>query len=246
MTSKYDFDGKTVLVFGGSSGIGKAATLGFQAGGANVTVASRAPDATAFNETGVQCVACDVTNRRALQAMVQEVSDSCGVIDIVVNCAGAEMTPARLHETDSDTVDKIVAINLTGTINCMQAVLPAMSRPGSSIVNVSSVAGLKGFPGGAVYAAAKAGVCLLSRSAAMEYGPEGVRVNCVAPGLIETPMAERMKSLDKSMYKQMVSSMPFGRGGTPDEAASAILWLCSDDASFVNGETLVVDSGYLA
>ena len=246
MAIQYDFNDTNALVFGGSSGIGRAVALELEKGGANVVAISRTPDSALFEGTNIRLESCDVTDRGAMKQLVDKLASELKTFQVVVNCAGTEMALAPLHEADAATINAVLSTNLLGMIHCMQLVIPVLLKSGGAIVNVSSVAGLKGFPGGAVYAASKAAVCMLSRSAAMEYVDKGLRINCVAPGMIETPMTSRLKSQDPSLYEQMVASMPLGRAGTPEEAASAILWLCSDEASFVNGETIVVDSGYLA
>lgn len=238
-----DFAGKIAVVLGGSTGIGAAVAEGLLAGGADVTVVSRsgtAPD-------GCTAVALDVTDFAGVEAMLNDLVAAKGRLDIAINCAGVEMKPARLHETDPGVIAQMLQVNLQSCLMAMRSELALMlPQKSGCIVNLSSVAGGRGFAGGAAYAASKAGVELATRSGAHEYSRDGIRINAVAPGLIETPMAGRMRAMDPAMYDQMVAAMPYGRAGRSDEAAQAVLFLASDRASFVNGEVLVADSGYMA
>lgn len=238
-----EFANKTAVVLGGSSGIGAAVAEGLLAGGANVTVVSRSGTAP----TGCAAIALDVTDFSGVDAMLGALVATKGQLDIAINCAGVEMKPSRLHETDPDVIAQMLQVNLQACLMAMRSELALMlPQESGSIVNLSSVAGGRGFAGGASYAASKAGVELATRSCAHEYSRDGIRINAVAPGLIETPMAGRMRDMDLAMYDQMVAAMPYGRAGRSDEAAEAVLFLASDRASFVNGEVLVADSGYMA
>jgi NAD(P)-dependent dehydrogenase (short-subunit alcohol dehydrogenase family) len=238
-----EFEGKTAVVLGGSSGIGEAVAQGLLAGGADVTVVSRSGTAPA----GCTAIALDVTDFTGVETMLGALVKTKGQLDIAINCAGVEMKPARLHETDPDVITQMLQVNLNACLMAMRSELALMLLQKSGcIVNLSSVAGGRGFAGGASYAASKAGVELATRSCAHEYSRDGIRINAVAPGLIETPMAERMRDMDPAMYDQMVAAMPYGRAGRPQEAAEAVLFLASERASFVNGEILVADSGYMA
>lgn len=238
-----EFENKIAVVLGGSTGIGAAVAEGLHAGGADVTVVSRsgtAPD-------GCIAIALDITDFIAVETMLSGLVSTKGQLDIAINCAGVEMKPARLHETVPDVIAQMLQVNLQACLMAMRSELALMlPQKSGCIVNLSSVAGARGFAGGASYAAAKAGVELATRSCAHEYSRDGIRINAVAPGLIESPMAGRMRAMDPGMYDQMVEAMPYGRAGRPDEAAEAVLFLASDRASFVNGEVLVADSGYLA
>ncbi len=238
-----EFANKTAVVLGGSSGIGAAVAEGLLAGGANVTVVSRSGTAP----TGCAAIALDVIDFSGVDAMLGALVATKGQLDIAINCAGVEMKPSRLHETDPDVIAQMLQVNLQACLMAMRSELALMlPQESGSIVNLSSVAGGRGFAGGASYAASKAGVELATRSCAHEYSRDGIRINAVAPGLIETPMAGRMRDMDPAMYDQMVAAMPYGRAGRSDEAAEAVLFLASDRASFVNGEVLVADSGYMA
>lgn len=238
-----EFENRTAVVLGGSTGIGAAVAEGLVAGGADVTVVSRSGKAP----NGCAPFALDVTDFAGVEAMLTDLAKRNGQLDIAINCAGVEMKPARLHETAPEVIAQMLQVNLQACLMAMRTELVLMLPQKSGvIVNLSSVAGGRGFAGGAAYAASKAGVELATRSAAHEYSRDGIRINAVAPGLIETPMAGRMRAMDPDMFNQMVDAMPYGRAGQPHEAAEAVLFLASERASFVNGEVLVADSGYMA
>jgi NAD(P)-dependent dehydrogenase (short-subunit alcohol dehydrogenase family) len=248
------FEGKVALVTGGSSGIGRAAALAFAARGAAVAVASRRDGES--GETVRQIVAAggralfvktDVSESAQVQALVARTVEAFGGLDYAFNNAGIEGTPfVPLHEYDEATFDEVVATNLKGVFLSMKHELPAILARQGAIVNMASVAGLTGSRMGAGYAASKHGVVGLTKSAAKQYAPAGVRINAVAPAVILTPMAERAFYQDPSIAEKVVAMHPLGRVGTPDEVAQAVVWLCSEAASFVTGHTLPVDGGLLA
>lgn len=223
------FDGKTALVTGAAHGIGRACADALAKEGARVV---------GFDRAGASIV-CDVTDE---EAVAREIA-AIGAIDLAVNAAGVEGAMARTADADLADFDRVLDVNLRGVFVCMRAELAAGAR---SIVNVASVAGLAGWHGAAAYAASKHGVVGLTRTAALEYARKGVRVNAVCPGVTRTPMYERMLAQNPRLAERTVAANPTGRVAEPEEVAAAILWLLSDEASFVNGVALPVDGGLLA
>jgi NAD(P)-dependent dehydrogenase (short-subunit alcohol dehydrogenase family) len=252
--------GKSALVTGGSSGIGLAAARELCRAGAKVAIAARGVErgeaaAEALREEGGEAffVPMDVSRGQDVQRLVGAVLDRWGRLDLAVNNASLpDLTLAPTAELSEEEFDRVVAVSLKGVWLCMKHELPAMlSGGGGAIVNVSSVNGLSGTPMAAAYCAAKHGVHGLTKTAAMEYGKAGVRVNVVCPGGHRTPMLERVfeqMSPGEPRRAEALSStrIPQGRIGEPREAANAILWLLSADASYVNGSILTVDGGLAA
>jgi NAD(P)-dependent dehydrogenase (short-subunit alcohol dehydrogenase family) len=245
-------DGKIALVTGGGSGIGRAAAVAFAREGARVIVAD--VDAASANATAVLLpagslgVACDVSHAADVESVVQRVVDQFGRLDCAFNNAGIEGGPpgTRLHEYAEDVWDRVIDVDLKGVWLCMKYELAAMLARGSgTIVNTSSIAGLVG-GGNSAYVASKHGVLGLTRRAALEYGRHGIRVNAVCPGSIRTPMLERLLQAVPEREARLTEEAPLGRLGRPEEVAEAVVWLCSDSASFVTGHGLVIDGGYLA
>lgn len=170
-----------------------------------------------------------------------------GGLDVAFNNAGVEGTPAPLHETTPEAWARTVAVDLTGVWSCLRHEVPAMlRRGGGSIVNCSSVAGLVGFPAMAAYVASKHGVVGLTRTAALEYATEGIRVNAVCPGVIDTEMVARFTHDTAEAEEALLASEPVGRMGRPEEIADAVVWLCSERSSFVTGQAIAVDGGFVA
>ncbi|MBN1210109.1 MAG: glucose 1-dehydrogenase [Myxococcaceae bacterium] len=252
--------GRSALVTGGSSGIGLATARELCRAGAKVAIAARgvergAAAAKALREEGGEAffLPVDVSRGQDVHRLVEAVLERWGRLDLAVNNASlAELTLAPTAELPEEEFDRVVAVSLKGVWLCMKHELPAMLRGGGgAIVNISSVNGLSGTPMAAAYCAAKHGVHGLSKTAALEYGGQGVRVNVICPGAHRTPMLEGVFSRvspgepDKAeaLYR---SRIPQGRLGDPQEAARAILWLLSADASYVNGSILTVDGGLAA
>jgi meso-butanediol dehydrogenase/(S,S)-butanediol dehydrogenase/diacetyl reductase len=246
-------EGRCALVTGAASGIGAACAERFAAEGARVAgldlaeptgeswerICKRAPEAIAC--------AADVRDEAAVARCVASVAERFGRIDVLVNAAGVSGAGA-VDALDVAEWDRVVDINLKGTFLVCKHVAARMKEQGAgSIVNLASVEGLEGFQMQAAYNASKGGVVLLTRNMAVDYGPHGVRVNCLCPGLIETPMTAplHLEGL-RPVYEKFVSMHLLGRGGRPEEVASAALFLASDDASFVTGHALVVDGGFTA
>jgi len=252
-----EFAGKVALITGGGNGIGAATCRAFAAAGARVAVLDRAAEAAervakeiAGRGGHATAHAIDVADRGAFAAAAAEIAEAAGGIDILVNGAGTTVR-RMIPDMSPEDWDRVIAVNLTGAFNGIQAVLPYMRRRGGgAIVNVASIAGQRiSFGGTANYSASKAGLLGLTRHAAYELAPDGIRVNAVCPGYTSTPMVMDRgmhARRDPSAMARMVAREPMERLGSPREIAEAILWLCSDAASFVTGEALAVDGGFLA
>jgi NAD(P)-dependent dehydrogenase (short-subunit alcohol dehydrogenase family) len=192
-------------------------------------------------------VKADVSKAAEAEAMVQKAMETYGRLDCAYNNAGVGEPLKRVHKTSEDNWDRVMATNLKGVYLCMKYEIPHMLKQGKgAIVNTSSLAGLKGLSGQAAYVASKHGVVGLTKSAAIEYATLGIRINCICPGVINTPLiAPNMKDRPH-VEKGYVDMEPIGRLGKPEEIASAVLWLCSDEASFAIGSILSVDGGVVA
>jgi NAD(P)-dependent dehydrogenase (short-subunit alcohol dehydrogenase family) len=243
-------DGKAALVTGGASGLGRASALAFARAGARVAVAD--VDESGGRETaglvadeGVgEFVRTDVTVPDEVEALVARVVETFGRLDCAVNNAGTTGPGGRTAEYSLDDWNRTLALNLTGVFLCMKYEIPPMvAQGGGAIVNMSSGAGLVGFAGLPAYVASKHGVVGLTRAAALEYVKDGVRVNAVCPGSTRTPMLEGFMAGDEQIERMMTASVPLGRLGRPEEIAEAVVWLCSDAASFVVGHAMAVDGG---
>jgi NAD(P)-dependent dehydrogenase (short-subunit alcohol dehydrogenase family) len=193
-------------------------------------------------------VSADVTDDAALRAAVAEAVTAFGSLDCAANCAGVGGGHAMTHEYPTEAWDRIVGVNLRGTWLAMRAEIEAMlaGEAGGTIVNVSSTLGLRGSPFASPYSASKHGVLGLTRTAAIEYAPHGIRVNAVCPGAIDTPMMEATFKRFPGFREALTGFVPMGRMGGPEEVAGAIAWLSSDAASFVTGEALTVEGGLLS
>jgi NAD(P)-dependent dehydrogenase (short-subunit alcohol dehydrogenase family) len=243
--------GRAGIVTGGGSGLGRATALELAAAGARVVVADRNGDAAdgvvgEILAAGGEAVglAADVTEPEACVAIVSTCVDAYGRLDLAVNNAGTTGTPGSVIDYPLDAWRATMAVNLDGVFFSLRAELAVMIPAGSgAIVNVASGAGLVGFAGLPAYVASKHGVVGLTRSAAIECAPRGVRVNCVCPGSARTPMLEGFMGGDPKMERAMAAAAPIGRLATPEEIAHAIVWLCTDDASFMVGHALAVDGG---
>jgi NAD(P)-dependent dehydrogenase (short-subunit alcohol dehydrogenase family) len=248
-------EGKVALITGGGSGIGRAAALAFAREGARVAVAdisleTATETASLLSASGAHSAAfaSDVARAEEVEALVAQTVERFGRLDCAFNNAGIEGGPpgTRLHEYAEDVWDRVVNVDLKGVWLCMKYEITAMLLAGGgAIVNTSSIAGLVG-GGNSAYVASKHGVVGLTRRAALEYGPAGIRVNAVCPGSIRTPMLERLFRAAPEREGLLVEQAPLGRLGQPEEVAEAVIWLCSDAASFVTGHALVVDGGFLA
>src|SRR5919198_256362 len=249
-------EGKVALVTGGASGIGRATALAFAREGAKLVVADMNADGGhqtvhMITENGGEAifVQIDVTSANAVEAMISQTVETYGRLDCAHNNAGiAGRVRAPLHECPEDVWDQVLAINLKGVWLCMKYEILQMLHQGSgSIVTTASIMGLVGsWSGTSAYNASKHGVVGLTKTAALEYARAGLRVNAVCPGYIWTPLLESTLMSQPEMEAQIVARHPVGRMGRPEEIAEAVLWLCSDAASFVTGHTMTVDGGYVA
>jgi NAD(P)-dependent dehydrogenase (short-subunit alcohol dehydrogenase family) len=235
--------GRVAVVTGGASGLGAACTRRFVEEGAAVVGFDVAAGVPAGAERRV-----DVTDEAAVAAALDAVVDEHGRLDVVVNCAGVA-GGGPVHLVEADEWARVLAINLTGTfLVCKHALGHMVPRRRGSIINYASIEGIEGTEGGSVYNASKGAVVLLTKNMAIDYGSLGIRVNCICPGFIETPMMESVMGLDgmahyRERYRQ---EHKLGRFGRPEEVAAATVFLASDDASFVTGHALVVDGGFTA
>jgi NAD(P)-dependent dehydrogenase (short-subunit alcohol dehydrogenase family) len=248
-------DNQTAVVTGAAQGIGRQIALTFAENGANVVVAdiqSEGPDGEDpthevidAGDTQGEFVETDVTESDAVFELFEQVDDEFESLDILVNNAGVHTSDASVLELEQDVWKRILDVNLTGTYLCTKAALPQLlDDDDGCIVNISSVAGVKGSEGVPAYCSSKAGVANLTRQLAVDYGGHGLRVNSVMPGLITTEMTDAFIETEKG--RRMLSGISSDRTGDPEEVAKAVLFLASDLASYVNGHALVVDGGLTA
>jgi len=246
------FQDKVAIVTGGSFGIGRAAAIAFAKRGAKVVIADWVEDNETLNtikSAGGDAifVKCDVSSDESVRAMVDKTIAQYGRLDYAFNNAGVEGLSAPTHECTNENWDKTIAINLKGVWLCMKYEIPHMIKKGKgAIVNNASIAGLVGFVNIPAYVASKHGILGLTKNAALEYAKSGIRVNAVCPGVIKTAMIDRFTGKDKVVEKQFESMEPVGRMGQPEEVAQAVIWLCSDAASFVTAHPMAVDGGWVA
>ena len=246
--------GKVALVTGAGSGIGRASACVFAREGARVVVSDvdvegGAETVDQIRKAGGEAsfVQADVTRERDVAALIDQVVATFGRIDCAHNNAGVAGTPGVLHLMELEEWSRVLAVNLTGVFLCMKYEIPRMlEQGGGAIVNTSSGAGVLPTPGLAHYGASKHGVLGLTKSAALENASTGIRVNAVCPGAIDTPMLQASIAGSEDIRKMVLRSQPGGRLGAPEEIAEAAVWLCSDRASFVTGESMLVDGGAVA
>jgi NAD(P)-dependent dehydrogenase (short-subunit alcohol dehydrogenase family) len=245
------FENKVALVTGAASGMGLATAQAFAGAGATVVLADFREDvvkaeAKKLVSAGHKAIGirCDVSDDAQVAAMVDRVVAEFGKIDAAFNNAGVMARIAPTAESSREEWDRVIGINLRGVWICMKEELRQMVRQGSgTIVNNASVGALTGNPGIGSYIASKHGVVGLTRTAALEYVKQGIRVNAVNPGLIDTQIARDVVSGDEQAYGEIAKSVPIGRAGRPEEIASAVLWLCSPGSSYVVGQAITVDGG---
>lgn len=250
-----DVSNKTILITGAGSGIGAETTRLLAERGATLFLAD-------INESAVKDLSdsivalggragyckVDVSSAASVAAMFEKAGDSFGKLDVVINNAGIDHTPTPMHQIDNEVFDRNIAVNLAGVWYCMkQAIESMLQQGGGHIINVASVAGLRSSPMISAYSAAKHGVIGLTRSAAVEYARNNIRVNAVCPSFVKTPMVQNvLDQLDERRAAALVKANPMKRLGQPEEIAAALAWLCSDESSFMTGQQVVLDGGMLA
>jgi len=245
---------KVALVTGAGSGIGRACALALATAGARVVVSDVAVEngretTDMIERAGGEAVfvETDVSSGAAVKALIDIAVRRFGGLDCAVNNAGIEGLMAPTAECSEENWDRTIAVNLKGVWLCMREEIPRMlERGGGSIVNMASVAGLVGFQNLPAYCASKGGIVQLTKTAALEYAGQGIRVNAICPGVIRTAMVDRILGGDPEQEKAFTQLEPIGRFGRPEEIADAALWLCSDASSFVTGDALAVDGGFIA
>ena len=246
-----DLAGKVAFVTGAASGIGRITAVAFAQRGASVGVADidqqrNHETASMITELGGQAIAvrCDVTRGEDVQAALDQTVEAFGRLDYAFNNAGAEQQPKPTAEITEEEWDRIITINLRSVFLCLKYEIPLLlQHGGGAIVNTSSGAGVKVFGRGAAYAAAKHGVIGLTKDAALDYAGSNIRINAICPGIINTEMMDRFTEGTDEGRDRVIAQEPIGRMGRPEEIAAAVVWLCSDAASFVTGHALVADGG---
>lgn len=242
--------GKVALVTGAAAGIGLACAEAFARAGATVVMVDinePTDQAARLVQAGYAAVPyrCDVSDTKAVEEMIGWIVATYGRLDAAHNNAGIQTPQRPMAEITDEEFDRTVAVDLKGVWNCMRYEIRQMLKQGGGvIVNTSSQGGVTGFPGQAAYIACKHAVIGLTRTAAIDYAARGIRINAVCPGVIRTPMAEELLRRNPDLEQELVRDIPAGRMGRPDEIAHAVLWLCSDDASFVDGHALLVDGAF--
>ncbi len=249
-----NFEGKVALVTGGSAGIGRATALAFAREGARVVIADvnieggkETVDEILGKSGDATFVPTDVSNEGDVANLIKETLETYGRLDCAFNNAGIIGTAAaRSHEYPEDVWDRIIGVNLKGVWLCMKNEIPQMlEQGGGAIVNTSSIWGVVGAEGFSPYVASKHAVAGLTKAAALDYAKSGIRINAVNPGLIDTAMPRSVLSQEQ-IEGESIPKIPIGRIGEASEVAEAVVWLCSDAASYVVGHTLLVDGGFVA
>jgi NAD(P)-dependent dehydrogenase (short-subunit alcohol dehydrogenase family) len=249
-----DFKNKVCYVTGAAAGIGRATALAFAKNGAKVACVD-------INEKGLSdtvaqirangseaiSITCNTSDAKQISQSLAKTIETFGSLNIAFNNAGIEGIPGNTANCTEENWDKVLDINLKGVWLCMKYQIPLMQKHGGgSIVNCASIAGLVGFQNSPAYVASKHGMIGLTKTAALEFARENIRINAVCPGVIQTEMIDRFVQGNKNLLDQLSAGEPIGRIGTPDEIASAVLWLSSTGASFVTGHALTVDGGWVA
>ena len=246
------FKDKVALVTGASFGIGRAAAIAFAKRGAKVVLVDWMEDYetnNAIKDLGGDVVfyACDISKSSEVEATHAKAIEHFGRLDYAYNNAGIEGATAKTQDYTEANWDKVIDVNLKGVFLCMKYQIPHMLKNGKgAIVNCASIAGKVGFEGLPAYVASKHGIIGLTKTAALENARTGIRVNVVCPGVIKTPMISRSTGDNKEAIAQYEQLEPMGRLGNPEEVAEAVIWLCSDQSSFITGHSMMVDGGWTA
>lgn len=254
MSFDYNFHGKVAMVTGAATGIGRETALFFAKAGADLIMMDTQEEAGIKSAREVEKCGVkvhlslgSVAKPQDIQSCIEGGIRKLGRLDSCFNNAGIEGQQASTTDCTFENWDQVLDVNLKGVWMCMKYQIPELLKQGGgSIVNCSSIAGLVGFPGIPAYVASKHGVIGLTKTAALEYAKSNIRVNAVSPGVIRTPMIERFTHGEASVQNQLIKGEPVGRVGQPEEVASAVLWLCSNQSSFVTGHSLVIDGGWVA
>lgn len=253
MSASISLKGKVALVTGGGRGIGKAITKKFAEAGASVVIASRKMEnlkATADEFSAlpgkIVPMECHVGRKEQLEALVASIEKQLGPVDILVNNSATNIGQGPSLEVTDEMVDKMIEVNIKAAMRLIRLTVPKMiERKGGSIINIASIAGLHPQPGGLLYSFTKAGLIMMTRTWACEFGQKGVRVNAIAPGLIQTDFSEFFWKNETHRAK-LEATQPIGHVGLPDEIGFAALYLASDEASYVTGQVIVIDGGATA
>lgn len=246
-------EGKVAIVTGAATGIGRATAVAFARKGIRLTLADINMEKIKETEkqikaSGVNAISLEtnVADPKAVKAMVEKTIQTYGRIDYAFNNAGIEGEQDLTADCSLENWKRVIDVNLNGVFYCMKYEIPEiLKQKDGAIVNMSSVAGRVGFPNIAAYTASKHGVNGLTKTSALEYAERGIRINAVCPGVINTEMIERFTKGNKEALAGMKKMEPIGRLGEPEEVANAVIWLCSDKASFITGHALPIDGGFL-
>lgn len=247
----YNYEGQVILITGAATGIGLATAKAFAEAGAAVVmsdnqeeVVKKEAEALAAQGHKVLGIACDVADEAQVKALIDQTISTYGKLDYAYNNAGVLYHPGAIEETSNEAYDNVINVNLRGVWNCMKHELEYMEKQGVGvIVNCGSTGSFVPAKGLSAYTASKHGVLGLTRSSAVDYIKKGIRINAVCPGMIATPMADWLTSVDRENVEKMKSQVPIGRMADPDEIAQVVLWLCNPASSYVVGHGLLADGG---